>query len=90
MTRMLAMLTWLRRCFLREPAAARFNKRHVTDVAAVIARVIMHLCMGAVRAASNGKNMVFNHARSSNVKRRVREMPPLARLLQIPAVVVVG
>ena len=78
------------RGFLREPAAARFHERHVADITGVIPGIVMHLSVGAVRAAGNGKNMVFNHARSSNVKRRVREMPPLARLLQIPSVVVVG
>ena len=90
MTRMRVMLAWLRRSFLRKPAAARFHERHVADITGVIPGIVMHLSVGAVRAAGNGKNMVFNHARSSNVKRRVREMPPLARFLQIPTVVVVS
>ena len=90
MARMLAMLTWLRRGFLRKPATGRFNKRHVTDVATIIARVIMHLRVGAIGAASDGKDVMLNHAGSSNMERRVRKALPLARFLQIPTVVIVG
>ena len=79
-----------RRGFLRGPTAARLYECHVTDVAGIVPRVVMHLRVTAIGPASDGKDVVLDHASRTDMKRRVREALPLARLLQIPAVVVIG
>ena len=78
------------RGFLRKAAASDFHERHVTDVAGIIPGIVMHLSIGTTRTASYCQNVVLDNARRANVKRRVREALPLARLLQIPTVVIVG